>query len=268
MATLSLFRYPGAKNKLLPIIMDNLKDLIHNDGSFVDAFIGGGSVLLEVAEKYPNIKLYANDKDYWVYSFWKVVSGKDQIAFEELLNMIAQQPTLELFYSLRNDKYEDEVRCAYKAIFFNRTTFSGIFSSGPIGGKKQNSKYTVDCRYNPKVLRSKTIHCRDLLKGRLIIDNKNFKEYLEHLDKDLPIYLDPPYYKAGNALYTEKMSDDDHFNLSVLLFNRDYWVLSYDDCLEIRELYQDHNILDLKARYCITGTKNSWKDKGELIILP
>lgn len=268
MATITPFRYPGAKNKLLPIIMDNLSPLLHNDGEFADVFVGGGSVLLEVAEKYPNIKLYANDKDYWVYSFWKIVSGGDQVAFEELLDLVAQKPTLNLFYALREDKYQDIVRCAYKAIFFNRTTFSGIFYSGPIGGKKQNSKYSVDCRYNPKSLRAKIIRCRELLKGRLVIKNQDFRNFLGTIDVSVPMYLDPPYYLKGDSLYIEKMDEYDHFDLSVLLFNSSDWVLSYDDCPEVRELYQDHNILNLEARYCITGTKNSWKDKGELIILP
>lgn len=265
----TVFRYPGAKNRLLPIIMNNLKDIIREDGVFIDAFVGGGSVLLEIAEKYPNVKLYANDKDYWIYSFWKVVSSSSQEDFEELIDMVVQKPTLDLFYSLREDKYKDFVRCAYKAIFFNRTTFSGIFNSGPIGGKKQTSKYTVDCRYNTKTLRHKLISCRNLLKGRTIVSNDNFSNFEMLTKTNEPIYLDPPYFIVGDSLYVEKMSNQDHFDLSSLLFNRNNWVLSYDDCGEIKSLYKDWaKIVDINARYCITGTKNTWKNKNEIIILP
>jgi len=65
------------------------------------------------------------------------------------------------------------------------------------------------------------------------------------------------------------MSIQDHFDLSCLLFSRDNWVLSYDDCIEVKNLYKDfHKIVDINARYCITGTKDTWKDKNEIIILP
>lgn len=261
------FRYPGSKNKLLPQLMEYISSIMVGQDSFTDTFVGGGSVLLEVASKYPNIQLYANDKDYWMYCFWKIVSDVYAMPFLDLLNLVDQQPTLEQFYTLREEKTTDEVRCAYKAIFFNRTTFSGIFYSGPIGGKEQKSKYTVDCRYNSKKLREKISKCRDLLKGRTIVSNKHFSEY-EQMYTDTPMYLDPPYYHKGDSLYLEKMTPGDHFDLAVLLFKRPNWVLSYDDCDEVRELFDGHKIIDLAARYCINGKKDSWEHKNELIILP
>jgi DNA adenine methylase len=181
--------------------------------------------------------------------------------------LIDQPPTLEHFYKLREEETVDEVRCAYKAILFNRTTFSGIFNSGPIGGKGQKSKYAIDCRYNSKTLRLKLNKCRDLLKGRLSVSNKHFNEY-DQMAIDTPMYLDPPYYEMGNSLYTEKMTISDHCDLSMLLHIRPNWILSYDDCNEIRKLYEDHNIIDLSARYCINGKKKSWQNKNELVVLP
>jgi DNA adenine methylase len=267
MAIITPFRYPGSKNKLLPEIMEYIDPIMCGQNSFTDAFVGGGSVLLEVAQKYPGIQLYANDKDYWVYCFWKVISDIYSIPYLDLLHLIEQPPTLELFNKLRDEQTTDEVRCAYKAIFFNRTTFSGIFYSGPIGGKEQKSNYKIDCRYNKKTLRKKIEKCHELLHGRLIVSNKSFSEY-EQLYTNDPLYLDPPYYKKGDALYIEKMDASDHLHLSVLLYPRKNWVLSYDDCEEVRELFQEHRIIDLAARYCINGKKDTWEHKNELIILP
>ena len=65
----SPMRYPGSKAKLMKALMPHIDIMMLNRGEFCDAFIGGGSVLLEVADKYPKIKLYANDKDKWIYSF-------------------------------------------------------------------------------------------------------------------------------------------------------------------------------------------------------
>ncbi len=261
----SPFRYPGSKNKLLPILMGHIDQIMIGQDNFADVFVGGGSVLLEVAQKYPNIQLYANDKDYWIYCFWKVISDVYSIPYLDLLNLIDQPPTLEHFYKLREEQTTDEVRCAYKAIFFNRTTFSGILSSGPIGGKEQKSAYPIDCRYNSKKLRSKIDKCRDLLMGRTTVTNKDFVIY-DQLYNDEPMYLDPPYYKKGNALYIEKMSPGDHFDLAVLLHGRKNWVLSYDDCDEVRDLFDGHEIIDLEASYCISSKLRV--NKNELIILP
>lgn len=247
--------------------MNYIDQTLVGHDNFTDVFVGGGSVLLEVAKKYPNIQLYANDKDYWVYCFWKIISDVYIIPYLDLLNLIDQPPTLEQFYKLREEETTDEVRCAYKSIFFNRTTFSGIFSSGPIGGKNQKSAYPIGCRYNSKKLRDKIGKCRDLLKGRTIVTNDHFTEY-DQLYNDSPMYLDPPYYKVGNSLYVEKMSPGDHFDLAVLLYQRKNWVLSYDDCDEIRKLFDAHEIIDLAARYCINGKKDKWEHKNELIILP
>lgn len=265
--TTTPFRYPGAKNKLLPVLMEYIDKTLEGQDHFVDLFVGGGSVLLEVAQKYPKIQLYANDKNSWISSFWKIVAGGDADKFEELQKLVAVKPTLERFYKLREEPAKTDVEEAYRGLFFNRTTFSGISYSGPIGGKEQKSKYTVDCRYNSKKLKAKLILCRELLQGRTTVSNNDFHDCEVFIDGNYPVYLDPPYYVKGDALYTEKMTNEDHEDLSGFLKDSDNWVLSYDDCSEIRELYKDNTIIDLSARYCINGKKNNWESKNELIIV-
>ncbi len=266
--TQTLFRYPGAKNKLLPVIMENLNPLLEKEKSFVDVFTGGGSVLLKVAKEYPDHTLYINDKDYWVYCFWKVVSSGDCSQLNNLLKLVGQTPTIDLFYKLREENTTDEVECAYRAVFFNRTTFSGIFNSGPIGGKDQKSKYKIDCRYNPKKLQDKILKCDELLANRSVVSNLDFSKLDVFVNKDIPAYCDPPYYIKGPSLYREVMMPCEHFELRNVLYNRKNWVLSYDDCPEIRNYYTDKPIVFLDARYCINGKKEKWEKKNELIILP
>lgn len=262
------FRYPGAKNKMLPILMEHIDKMMVGRDVFCDAFIGGGSVLLDVAAKYPNVQLYGNDKDISISSFWDVVSDPDFTNLNQLLTLMAAQPTLELFYKLRETPANNIVEHAYRAIFFNRTTFSGIAYGGPIGGKEQKSKYPVDCRYNYSKLKKKILACHELLKNRTYISNVDINTYHVLNITDYPMYLDPPYYNKGDILYIEKMSVQDHHSMATALSKRSNWVLSYDDCSEIRSLYQNQKVIDLSARYCITGKKNTWENKNELIILP
>ena len=264
--TLSPFRYPGGKSRLLPIIMPYLNDMLQD--SFSDGFVGGGSVLLEVASKYPNISLFANDKDYWIYCFWKIVSDNDRSQLDELFRLMRFQPIIKMFNEMRQKNPTSEVEAAYYAIFFNRTTFSGIATSGPIGGQEQQSKWTMDCRYNYPKLKSKIEKCHALLKGRTTVENKDIIEYNYLTDSNLPIYLDSPYFIKGDMLYRAKMDNSHHEKLADILSKRTNWVSSYDDCFEIRSLYKNNKIIDMAARYSINGNKTNWKGKNELIIIP
>ncbi len=267
MATVTPFRYPGAKNKILPLLIEHIDKVHMNAYPFCDAFVGGGSVALEVASKYPKSHIYLNDKDSWISSFWSIVSGTNQGKLTDLLNLITQPVTLTLFYNLREDKDESELMKAYKAIFFNRTAFSGILKSGPIGGKEQKSQYTVDCRYNATKIRQKILACNKLLQGRTTVTNFDIIDCLNSHDCLSTIYLDPPYYVKGQALYTEFMKPEEHVAMAKLLDTKKKWVLSYDDCPEIRALYSKHEIIDLSMRYSINGKKTDWSSKNELLIL-
>lgn len=270
------FRYAGAKNKLLPILMNHLDKIMIGQNTFCDAFVGGGSVLLEVAEKYPNAQLFANDKDPWVSSFWNIVADTDASKLDALLNLLDVKPTIEQFIKLSQVSPSDDLSRAHHAIFFNRCCFSGIIKrdqndhvkSTPIGGKDQKSKWTVDCRFNFKKLKEKILNCHKLLSGRTTIACKDFSEYEVLQLSNYPTYLDPPYYYKANMLYNKYMLPPEHKVLATMLHNRSNYVLSYDDCSEIRGLYKDNQIIDVSARYCVEGKKTDWKGKNELIIIP
>lgn len=268
MADIKIFRYPGSKAKYTSILKPYIANTINN--SFADVFVGGGSVLLNIASSYPKIQLFANDKDDWVSAFWNIISTNE---VNELLKLIQVQPTIELFNELSEKPPRDILEKAYYALFFNRVCFSGIFkrnngkvTSSPIGGKNQLSKYKVDCRYNAKSLTKNITLAHDLLKSRLVVTNLDFKGFLT--DYHGAAYLDPPYVYKSDQLYNITMDMEQHKTLASILNNRSGWVLSYDDCDEVRELYKNCEIIDLSARYSIHGKKSAWANKNELIILP
>jgi DNA adenine methylase len=267
--TITPFRWAGAKNKLLPAISGYLDPLLNNATEYCEPFIGGGSVTLYVAQKYPNIQLYINDKDEWISSFWSVILDFSKLT--DLLQLMQTQPTVELFYKLRVEAPTSDVDKAYRAIFFNRCSFSGIVDrrTGPIGGAEQKSKYTVDCRYNFKKLKEKILQCHELLKNRTIIYNKSFVDFEPLTKTNMSCYCDPPYFYKSDHLYYEKMNVDKHFLLSYVLNRRKNWILSYDDVDMIKNVfYKDCKIVNLSANYCINGVKKNWNQKNELLILP
>jgi|SRR5579859_5622966 len=263
------FRFPGSKNKLLPHIMKELDPILKNADCFSDGFVGGGPVLLEVAAKYPNIKLFVNDKDRWIYCFWKIVADSNRKELDQLLDLLSNKPTIKLFNELRQPfDNTNIVDCAYRCLFFNRTTFSGIINSGPIGGQDQKSKWTVDCRYNFNNLKKKIEKCHLLLVNRTTVENFDISQYPYLVNNNYPIYLDPPYVRAGKMLYSVFMSENEHINLSNIIINRSNWVLSYDNHALINKLYSNCNLQNLTHKYCIDGKKTTWSEKTELIITP
>lgn len=262
----SPYRYAGGKSKLLPQIMEHLDTIVKDSDTYVEPFVGGGSVFLEVVNRYPNKTFYLNDKNYGVASFWSIVTGGNDKCLTDLIKLIDQQPTVNLHDKLRKNKSDDPVMAAYKSIFFNRCNFSGIESSGMIGGVEQKSKYKIDCRYNSDKIKKKITEINQITRNKVIVSNLDIKDYHLLWENEYPAYLDPPYMLAGKQLYTKYMEESEHQSLANQLNNKSNWLLSYDDHSLVRKLYSQHEIIDLSVRYSIDGSKETWKHKNELLI--
>lgn len=269
---MSIFRYPGGKSRLLQPIYSAISKLdLKPKGCtremFHDVFVGGGSVLVHMAQLHPDAMLFANDLDRNVFSFWSLVAEGKKSEADEFDRLLAQRPTLDLFQELRARSPRSRAERAYYAVFFNRTTFSGISTAGPIGGLQQKSKWTVDCRYNAKRLIDEFRELRVLMKGRLRVSNLECVAYLQQLPWtwNEALYLDPPYYKQGQALYAEWMTPDQHAQLSAELKKRRNWVLSYDNVPEIHALYGWADRADLDVRYSVNGVKTKWNSTKECL---
>ena len=81
----------------------------------------------------------------------------------------------------------------------------------------------------------------------------------------------PPYYVKGSKLYAVSMEHAQHVWLSANIgrLSENNWVLSYDDCPQVEEMYRGTRIERISARYSIDGTKkvgSGSKEKQELLI--
>ena len=263
-----IWRYPGGKSKLLKPINELLYPLIKSGGAFIEPFVGGGSVLVQVAKDFPDIKLYVNDKDPAIYAFWKLLQNNNNKDIEAFYALLKTKPTVDLFKELRERGLPVELyERAYYGVFFNRVTFSGIQTSGPIGGYGQGSKYKIDCRYNSARLIKEFEDLRTLFAGRLFVSNNDVLSFVVNMPQHA-MYLDPPYYVKGKELYAVFMRPEEHKNLAEILKDRKNWLLSYDMCPEIESLYSWANCQTLAARYSINDRKESWVDKKEYLITP
>ena len=73
----------------------------------------------------------------------------------------------------------------------------------------------------------------------VILENKDFQSLIEQYDRPGSFfYLDPPYYMA-ESVYAVEFSESDHQRLFETLTGIEgRWLLSYNDCAFVRELYK------------------------------
>ena len=136
---ISPLRYPGSKFKITPLIEKYL-----DRREFSEPFCGGSSIGLSLLSEDKIDKLYLNDLDKGVYSFWKLIKED----YESLIFFIKDVDiTMNIYYQMRElfETSSDLYDLAYSCLFLNRTNFSGILSSSPIGGYNQSGKYKINC---------------------------------------------------------------------------------------------------------------------------
>lgn len=236
-----MLRYPGGKSRVVRALLPYVYRQWSGRGLYVEPFTGGGSVGLAVAEAYPLARLHLNDADPDVAAFWReVVSSPSELASRVESE---PRPSLDTFAAWRVAPTS-----AMRTLFLNRTTFSGILTSGPIGGAAQASRYTVDCRWNGKRLADRIRVFGRLLLGRAEVTCLDFAE---SPDADFT-YLDPPYW-GRYGLYPTDFAEADHFRLADWLRRRrGGWVLSYNDCPEVREAYSWARVERLQWSYTVS----------------
>ena len=145
-----------------------------------------------------------------------------------------------------------EFELGFATFFLNRTNMSGILNGGPIGGLKQKGNYKIDVRFNKWKLADR-IHQLSLYKNKITVSNEDgvklIHKYLNR--KNTFIYLDPPYFEKGAALYLNHYKKDNHEMLADQLNQNTnaFWLLTYDDKKEIRKLYEDRKIVNFSLNY-------------------
>ena len=83
-------------------------------------------------------------------------------------------------------------------------------------------------------------------------------------------YCDPPYIQQGWQLYREIMTDGDHERLAAVLRTVPRWVLSYDECEEVRRLYSWASINEVETVYTTAKTRGAPRRarRREVVVVP
>ncbi|WP_375624887.1 MULTISPECIES: DNA adenine methylase [unclassified Bartonella] len=243
----SPLRYPGGKSRAVPMIINNY---IRKRKTVCSPFVGGGSIELTLAKR--GTRVYAYDAFKPLVIFWQMLL-KDASALAEKVREY-EDMTSVMFYNLQKTFWNIKNQLEIAAVFFvlNRSSFSGTTLSGGMSPGHPRFNYRSIERLKDFKIENFTVEHRDFTESI----PKHFNDFL---------YCDPPYL-INQKLYGhkgDKHNSFDHQALAELLRKRQGWVLSYNDCVEVRELYKGHTILNPEWTYGMGNNKKS----NELVIL-
>lgn len=239
----SPLRYPGGKSCIYSFI----SSLFHENNligvNYAEPYAGGAGLALKLLFNEFVEKIYINDYDIGIYSFWnEILTNAD--SFCNWINDVDINIENWMYYkNILSNKFNVDKSDLSKAVFFlNRTNISGVLKGGPIGGLLQQGKYKIDVRFNRDDL-IKKIQRISALNNRIILSNQDGIEFIKRIDRsneDTLIYLDPPYYQKGSNLYMNFYSDKDHLALAKFLDKiKSLWLASYDNHKFILDIYKE-----------------------------
>lgn len=262
----SPLRYPGGKSKLTAYVVETIKLNNLEGGTYVEPFAGGCAIAWYLLLEGHVKKVWINDLDPAIHSFWYCVLYKTN----ELCEKIETTPvTIEEWHKQKqiySNSDSDTLELGFATFFLNRTNRSGIIKAGVIGGLEQSGNYLLDCRYQKDKLIEK-IRAIAERRADIVLTNLDathfIDEYLPNVDGKCLVNIDPPYYVKGKGLYQNFFVHDDHYKLyeSVKRIQQP-WIVTYDDTPEICGIYAEFE----PQPFGLTYTAQTKKKGSEVII--
>lgn len=268
MEFLSPLRYPGGKAKVADFVQCLIKENALLDGTYVEPYVGGGSVALSLLFNEYVSDIHINDKDISIYAFW--YSALNNV--DALCKMIKDTPlNVETWFKQKeiqsNKENSDLLELGFSTFFLNRTNRSGILKAGVIGGYDQTGNYKIDARFNKEDLIKRIQRIADYA-DRIHLTNEDAVSLVQRLKNELPyntlFYLDPPYYVKGKGLYLNYYNDTDHQNIANTISEiaNCKWIVSYDNVPFITSLYSKYRQQCFELNY---SASNSGKGKEIMV---
>lgn len=259
--TPSPLRYPGGKTKLYCLVKEVLEKN-NLQGTYIEPFAGGAGLALKLLFNHDVKRIVINDSDPAIYAFWSSIINNT----EEMCDFVATvhidverwEKSREIYF--HPDQYS-MLDLGEATLFLNRVNRSGVLQGGIIGGRSQSGAYKMDARFNRQELVSKINKIAEY-KSKIDIYNMDALDFLSpsvlrHYYNVL-INFDPPYVKKGGQLYLNYYKEEDHRKLYEAISKlRRKWIVTYDVCEYIKDLYKNYRGGYIDIRYSATTNKKA-----------
>lgn len=254
MKTLTVLKYPGAKNRLADKIIGMFPDGYRNM-TYVEPFFGSGAVFFR---KAPSAVETVNDLDGNVVNLFKQIRENG----DELSRLIAYTPWSREEYELSRTPADNPLE---KARRFLVRSWMSIGASNNKTGWRHNIKadsFSIGTWSDlPEVIRETARRFMPRPGNLVQIENRNAFELIERYGRPYTLmYLDPPYVmesRKGKKRYNVKMNDAAHIRLCELIRNSQAKIIlsGYENGIYEEYLRGFHRV-SLKTRDEAGNTRN------------
>jgi DNA adenine methylase len=263
-------RYPGGKSRALSKIFQFAPDLTKIK-QYREPFLGGGSVALEMSKRYPLMDIWVNDLYEPLYNFWCVLQHNVDELYETLYDLKSvycnQDAARCLFDSMKeaiNNKDITDVERAVAFYVVNKCSFSGLTESSSFSAQASDSNFSMNGI-------NKLIEYSHMIES-WTITNLSYEELLTD-DKDIFLYLDPPYDIKDN-LYGKsgdmhKRFDHDNF-AKQCDHHTSPMLISYNSDQIVKDRFKEWSVSEFAHTYTMrsVGCYNTEQaSRKELVLL-
>jgi len=256
----SPIRYPGSKFQALKIIQNYILNLDYDE--YWEPFFGGGAFFFA---KPLAKKTILNDKNEDIMNFYTHIS--DLSLRKKLIVYVSSfYPTKQNFNELKNYDPKNNLERACKYFIINRTCYSGIM-------KSPNWGYDDNKSVQPIKWADRIETAGDKIKNAELL-NLDFRTFFSSVKKNINsnqvfAFIDPPYYKADQKrAYSSFFNFQDHIDLQSILRKIDIkFLLTYDNCDEIKELYSWANVNEESWRYHTANSLKATRKIGKELLI-
>lgn len=257
----SPLRYPGGKTRACKILDELFLENFDKNKikTIISPFFGGGSFEFFLQNKY-NFHIKGNDKFTPLYNFWNICKSERKKELVEKLFDVVSKITKEDFLHYRSNIIEENnlLQSAFEYFIINRCSFSGATLSGGFSKEASKKRFT----------KSSIERIQNLDLSKFEISNLDFEDFIKNNGNENELlFLDPPYYLGvGSKLYGKNgdlHENFDHLKLYECLKKQKKWIMTYNNCDYIRNLYKDYTIIETSWKYGMNKSKNS----SEIVIL-
>lgn len=247
----SFMGWIGGKKLLREIIVSNFPS---NFERYVEVFGGAGWVLF-YKDKHAKEEIY-NDYNSELVNLFRCIKYHREELQKELKYFLNSREQFQDFLAQYKIRGLTDIQRAARYFMLIKTSYGSKGKN--YGCVKKNVEVFVN-------------YLSDIEKrlNNVIIENRDFQEIIKlHDKKDTLFYLDPPYFGTEKYYSEVDFLPEDHIRLRDSLREiKSKFILSYNDCSEIRELYKEYNIVEVKRNNNLNGRyKNKPQEYNELII--
>jgi DNA adenine methylase len=258
----SPFGWPGGKRNLKKTLLEQIPP--HD--IYVEVFCGSAKLLFA---KQPSACEILNDANGDIANFFRV--AKHRAA--ELAELFDHEVVhAERFRELRVEgNPKDEMQRALRFAYL-------VWYSYGAKGQHFAASSAKDRLATGGRMRRPIDEVRGILEAtaerlrRVLVEQRDFAEILKRYDSPQTwMYLDPPYVHFGNVAAYEPLAQERREQLfATLATMRAKWLMSFDDCSEVRALAKLHGfrVRKVGVTYTLSHAKASRVQRGEVLISP